>query len=206
MQDRLRESGGTGREIDRRVVVLRPLALREAGTALVNQFHQVVREARAPGAFKHQRHMGNLVRDFLYTADEFRPENQHIALGQVQAVFNLIGSVAEVHGNHHSAGLQDTEVDRKPVNAVHHQDGNLFALADPVAPEHVCHPVCFFIKNRPGDFPAVVFLFCTGLHQFKIMPGYPAGLRLIGVDLHQCRIIRPFPGIPFQQFNNGHKC
>ena len=204
MEDRFRKTRRTGGEIDRRVVFFRQFAGREAAAALADQLRQVVRETGTAGAGEHQGDMRDLVRDFFHTADEFRPEDHHIALAQVQAVFDLVGGIAEVHRNRQRAGLQDAEIDRQPIDAVHQQDGNLLALADAVAPEHVGHAVRLFIENRPGNFPAVVFLFYAGLNQFKIVPGNPSGFRLVRVDFHQCGVVRPLPGISLQQFNNGH--
>ena len=204
VQDSLREAGGPGGKIDRRVVVLGQLAGRETGVGFVDQFQQVLRKGRAAGAFVHQRHIGHIVRDFLNPADEFRPENQHVAFGKLQAVFNFTRGIAEVHRHHHGAGFQNAEIDRQPVEAVHHQNRYLAALADIVAAQHIGNPVGFLVKNRPGHFPAVVRLFHAGLHQFEFVPGNPAGFRLIRVDFHQGHVVRPFPGISFQQVNNGH--
>ena len=198
MQDCFGKPRGAGREVNGRVVLLRQLAGREDGAAFVDQLVQVIREGGAAGAQVHQGNMGDRVGNFLYPADEFRPEDHHGAFGQVQAVFDFAGGVAEIHGHRQRPGFHDAEINGQPVDAVHQQDRHFAAGADAVGFQHVGHPVCFFVKDGPGDFPPVMPGADAGLHQFEFMPGDPAGLRLIGVDFHKGRVIRPFPCIPFQ--------
>ena len=54
------------------------------------------------------------------------------------------------------AGSQYTEVNRKPLEAVHQKDCDLVALADPALQKKICHTVRLFVKDAPGHFPPVL--------------------------------------------------
>ena len=206
MQDCLREAGGAGGKINRGVIILSEFALWEDGAALVDELIEVIREGGAACAKVDQGDIGNLIRNFLHTADELRPEDHHIALGKIETVLDLIGGVTEIHGHREGTGFQNAEIDRKPVDTVHQENGDLAARADAVAFQHIGDAVGFFIKDSPGDLPAVMAAAAGGLDELEIMPGDPAGFRLIGINFNQSGIVRPVTGVPLQQMYNRQEC
>ncbi|MPN34632.1 hypothetical protein SDC9_182126 [bioreactor metagenome] len=54
---------------------------------------------------KEHSHIGQGKADLLHTPDELGAEDQYIGLGQLQAVFDLLGSIPEIERHHDGAGL-----------------------------------------------------------------------------------------------------
>ena len=142
--------------------------------------------------------------DALDTANELRAEDQHLDLCQVGAVLDLISGVTEVEGNGDGTGLQDTEVDGEPLQTVIHEDGNLVALLHATGDEHVGKAVGLLVEDVPGDLTAVG-LVAGGLDQIIFLPGHPAVLRDLRVELHQSNFVAIELYITFQKINDRHK-
>ena len=120
VENRLWEPGRAGGEVDRRVVVLfdrhsgrdgraigdKPVvAVREIGTFLANV---------EPVFYARQ-----IFPDRVHAGDEFLTEHEHIHVGKLGAVADLLGGVAVIHRNGKRAGFQDPEIDRQPFQTVH---------------------------------------------------------------------------------------
>ena len=126
--------------------------------------------------------------DGLHPADELGTEDQGVGLGQLEAVLDLVGRVAVVHGNGDGARLEDAEVDGQPLDAVHQQDGDLVALADAAREEQVGEPVGRLVELPPGDLPAGG-LHGFGLHELVLAPGDLARLAQFGIELHETDLV-----------------
>ena len=86
------------------------------------------------------------------------------------------------------------------------QTMNALENNDAVAFQHIGDTVGFFIKDSPGDLPAVMAAAAGGLDELEIMPGDPAGFWLIGINFNQSGIVRPVTGVPLQQMYNRQEC
>ena len=93
------------------------------------------------------------VDDGLDPADELGTEHQGVGLGQLEAVLDLLRGVAVVHGHRDRPGLEDAEVDGQPLEAVHEQDGDLVALAEPSLEQQVGEAVGRLVELPPGHLP-----------------------------------------------------
>ncbi len=205
VQDGLGESGGAGGEIDRPVIVVRDLHLRRVAGVVVAQRDEILGEGRAQGSvIQEETPAADIVRDLFDTADEFGTEDQDIGLSQLHAVLDLIRAVAEVQGHRDGAGLEDAEIDRQPVQAVHKKDRHLVALDDAAGNEHVGDAVGLFVEDRPGDLLAESRL-ARGLDQLVFFPGRQPRDLYRRIEFHQGYVIRPLPGISFQKLSNGHE-
>jgi len=98
-----------------------------------------------------------MVKDLLDSSDELRPEDQGVRFGQLQAVFDLVGGVAIIHGNGQRAGLENPEVDGKPLEAIHKQDRYFVPLADATRQQEVRKAVCLYIKFLPRHLASILF-------------------------------------------------
>ena len=152
---------------------------------------------------EQQLHAGHLVDALLHAADELRAEEQGVHVRQVRAILDLVGGVAVIHRHHQRAGLEDAKVQRQPLQTVHQQDGYLVALFDAAAHQQVGAAVGLFLKDAPGDLPAEL-LGGAALDQLVFLPGHPAVLPNLGIDLHQRDLAAVFAGILFQYLGNGH--
>ena len=206
VQDGLREPCGSGGEIDGRIVlVVNPHEGRLAG-AVRHQLKIILREGRAVLSHIDEEtvHM-QLLLDGLHTADKLRPEEHHIHLREIRAVENLIGGIAEVEGHGDGAGLQNTEIDGKPLQAVHHQDGNLLSTADAAGKQEIGHPVGLLVENSPGNLSPVG----NGggrLDQGIFLPGNPSRLLLSGIQLHQGNLVSVELAVSLKVICNRHVC
>ena len=121
VQDGLRESGGTGGEIDGSVVLIIDADERCLAGAVRHQLKVILRKGRAVLAHIDQQPVHvQLLFDGLHTADKLRSEEHHIDLRQIRAVEDLIGGIPEVERHRDGTGLQDTEIHRQPFQTVHH--------------------------------------------------------------------------------------
>ena len=175
VKDRLRETCGAGGEVNCAVIVVCDDHTR-CGTGIVCCLgDEILSKGGASGAdIQKKPSAGNTVRDLLNTADKFGSEDEDVCFRELDAVFDLVRAVAEVQRYRDRAGLEDSEVDRKPVQAVHEKNGNLIALDDAAGNEHVGHAVCLLIKNSPCDLLTARYL-VTGLDQFIFFPGCQLG-------------------------------
>ena len=204
MEDRLGESRRSGGKIDRAVVRIRHDHT-GGNTGVIRRLgDEILREGRASGSdVEKESSAGDAVRDLLDTADELRSEDQDVRFRELDAVFDLIRAVAEVQRHRDRARLQNTEIDRKPVQAVHEKDRDLVALDDPSRDQHVGHAIGLLIKNSPCDLTAARDL-VKGLDQFKFFPGRKSRDLDIGVQFDQSHVIGPLRRVAFQKLCDRH--
>ena len=138
VQDGLGEAGGPRGEVEGRVVLLGDVDRGRLGRAIRRDLAVALGERRAVGAHEEARiEAGHPVDDGLHPAHELRPEDQRPRLRELEAVLDLLRGVAIVQRHRDRAGLEDAEVDREPLQAVHEQDRYLVALADAPAQQQV---------------------------------------------------------------------
>ena len=156
MQDGLGEARGAAAEIDGRVVVLGKGDHRVRARAIVGEHPVILGEGRAIVAHVEQQAPRGVRGDYLLHAPrELRAEHEHVDIGLIHAVGDLVGGIAEVQRNHHGAALQHAEVDGQPLQAVHEQDGHLVARAHPARYEQVGEAVGLLVEDPPADLAAV---------------------------------------------------
>ena len=147
-QDGLGEAGGAGGVVDGGLILVVDEHLWGHAGAVGGGPVIVLGEGRAGVPHEEEEHLlGDLGHDGLHTADELRAEEQHVHVGQLEAVVDLVGGIAEVQRHRDGPRLQDAEVDGQPLQAVHQQDGHLLPLPDAPAQEHIGHPVGLLIKD-----------------------------------------------------------
>ena len=116
----------------------------------------ILREIRAGIPDEHQQPLASeILGDRLDPSDELRSEEKNVDIGQFDAVLDLIRGIAEIQRDRDRAGFKNAEIDRQPVQAVHHQDRCLLSLADTLADQQIRASVGFLVKNGPGNGPAV---------------------------------------------------
>ena len=206
VQNGLGEARCTRREVDGGVIVVADLHGGGDRGAVV---HHLVVKGGVLGAgilFADKEKVGNarkLGQDGTHTLGKLGAEDQHARVGKIQAILDLVGGVAVVHGNYDRTGLQDTEVNGKPLKAVHEQNGNLVAATNATGEQEIGETVGPQIKLAPSHLAAVAITL-SGLNQVKFTPSSVL-LRLIGgIDLHQADFIGVKSGILFQKFCDGH--
>ena len=181
VKDRLGESGRARGEVDRAVIVIFHFHFGCCAGVVGGLRDEVLREGRAAGSvIQKQSSAGNVVCDLLNTSDEFRSEDQNIRFCEFDTVFDLVSTVSEIEGDGNSAGLEDTKIDRQPVQTIHKKDRDLVALDDSAGDQHIGHTVCLFIEDSPGDLLAAGN-FVKGLDQFKFFPGRESGDLDVGI-------------------------
>ena len=100
VQYRLGEAGRSRGEVYRRVVLVGEQYARRVARKVRRQMQIIFRETRAAVAdVEYQLHAGDLLADILHAADELRPEEERVDVGELKAVFYLLRRVAEVEGN-----------------------------------------------------------------------------------------------------------
>ena len=205
VQDRLREAGGAGGKIDRGIVRLRKRHRRRAGGAEAHEPHAVLRIARAVRAHEeHHAHQGQIAGDGVHPAHEFRPEHQHFHIRELQAVFDLIAGITEIHRHGDAAGLQDSKVNGQPLQAVHHQNAHLCLPLHTAAQQQVGETVGTAVKIRPGHLPAVRRVGLRAFNELRFAPGNSPVPFFRRVDLNEADLTPVEPGISFQQFRDYH--
>ena len=189
--NRLGETGRAARKIYRGVVVLRHLEGWRARRAVVYQRTVRLSESRTILADVEPRpDLRDAVHDLLDAAGELRAEHQCARVGKLEAVLDLVRRIAEIERHGHAARLEDAEVDRKPLKAVHQQDRDLVASLVSAREEEVGEPVRLLVEVAPRHVGAVCPV-RNGLDELRLLPGLvPAVVRR--VDLHQSDIARPF--------------
>ncbi|OPZ77997.1 MAG: hypothetical protein BWY79_00948 [Actinobacteria bacterium ADurb.Bin444] len=136
MQDGLGKTRGARREVDGGLVGVGDGDLRRPGRGGGDEFSVAFCEGRHVDAHvDEQLHPGDLSEDAGYAVDELGTEHDGVGVGQVQAVGDLLGGVAVVHGHRQGASLEDTEIYRQPLETVGEQYGHLLALAEPPSEE-----------------------------------------------------------------------
>ena len=203
VQDRLREPGGSGGEIDRAVVIVRDIDAGRLGRAVLDQIEAVRKGGAVISHVEEVLDPRHSVEDRLHAACELRPEDQTVHIRQLQAVQDLLGVVAEVQRHHHGAGLQDAEVNGQPFNTVHQQDRHLGVPADPPGEQEVREAVRLDVELSPGDLlpeRAAPVCFDEGI----LSPGDSRDPLRLRIDLHQGGLILEVGCVPAQQFCDRH--
>ena len=149
-------------------------------------------------------HPAQIGKDGLQPVDELRAEHQGLHIGQIQTVANLVGGIAEVHGDGQTARLQDAEIHRQPLQAVHQQDAHFGAPLQSPAEQQVGKAVGLLVKLAPGDLPAVGLVRAVALDEAELPPGGGLVPLLRGVDLHQGRLVPVQPGVALQKVCDNH--
>ena len=206
VQNGLREAGRAGGEVDRGVVVVRERDARVAGGAVVHEFVVAVRPVGAVRADVVELfHLRQLVLDFVYAVDEFVPEDEQGAVREIDAVFDLVCSVAVVERHGERAGLEDAKVDRQPLKAVHQKDADLVALLDAVCQQEMREAVGAAVKVLPAQLAAVGVLLIVHLDEGIFLPrGLGLAVFVFGVDLDERGLVRPFARVALQKFCDWH--
>ena len=181
MQDRLRETGRTGAEINSAEIFIRDRDIRACAGIITCDQAVIFCKRRALLAYEDESTVLVKCRlDVFDTGYELRTEEQDVQFGQIGAVQDLIGCITEIQRYCKGTGLQDTEVDREPLKAVHHEDTDLISLFDTTGKKHVGQTVCLLIEDLPCDLTAVCLCLC-GLDQFIFFPGDAADLLLFRI-------------------------
>ena len=205
VHDGLREAGGAGGEVDRGVLLVGERDRGRFAGAVGNEAVVRLGERRAVLADVDQRlHARHAFTDGFHAADERGAEDEHVDVGELDAVFDLLGGVAEVEGHGHRAALQHAEVDREPFEAVHEQDADAVALLDVAREQEVRHAVRLAVEFAPGEFGAEG-VGRARLHQGVFTPGGVAFFEFLRVDFHQCDVVLVELGVPFEDFGDRHR-
>ena len=195
--DRLGEARRAGREVDRSVVVLRHLQGGRSRRAVGDEGAVRLRERRAVLADVEPRpDLRDAVDDLLDASGELGAEHQRARVRKLEAVLYLVRRVAEVERHGHAARLQDAEVDRQPLEAVHEEDGDLVAALVSAREEEVREPVGLLVEVAPSHVGAVRPV-RGGLNKLRLPPGLvPSVVRR--VDLHKGDVARPLGRVALQ--------
>ena len=106
VEDGLGEAGGAGGKVNGRVIGVRQLHRGRAGGAEVGEAHTVLAVGRSAAPHEKQHfHLVQAADNGVHPGDELRAEHQHLHIRQVQAIFDLVAGIAEVHGDGDAAGL-----------------------------------------------------------------------------------------------------
>ena len=204
VKDRLGESGCAGGEVDCSVILICHFYIRSNTGIVCCLGYEIFSKRRASGSIVQKKSSaGDAVGDLLYTADEFRAEDQDVRFRKFYAVLDLISAVAEVQGNGYGAGLEDAKIDRQPVQTVHEQNSDLVALDDSSGDQHVCHAVCLLVEYRPCDLLAAGN-FVKGLDEFIFFPGCESRDLDVRIQFYESHIIGPLFCVSLQKLCNRH--
>ena len=149
----------------------------------------ILRVARAGIADEEQKMVGvKVVDDILNASDKLGTIEKDIRIRFIDAVFDLIGSVAEIQGDSNSSRLQDAEIDRQSLQAVHQKDRDFLAFLNATGHQEIGNTVRLLVKDRPGDLAAVELAPCR-LYELILLPCDSLALCYGRIDLHQGDII-----------------
>ena len=205
VQDRLREAGRAGGEVDGGVIVLTEGDGRDAGGTEAHEPAAVLRVARhVPADEQADLHAGQALLNGIETADEFRPEDQDLHVGQIQTVRDLVRSVAEVERHRDAPGLEDAEINGQPLQTVHQQNADLRAAFHAAAEQEVCEPVGPAVKITPGELPPVRRVGLRLCDEARFAPGDSAVTLLRGVDLDERSVGTIESCVPLEKIRNDH--
>ena len=138
--------------------------------------------------------LGNAVDNLFDAANEFWAENKHLDIGKLEAVLDLVGSVAIVHGNRDGARLQHAEVNRKPLKAVHHQDAHLAFAFHAGVKQQMRETIGAVVEHFPRHLAAIT-LRRVGLDQLVLAPRLATTIADLGVHLDQRDLFGPLTGV-----------
>ena len=205
VQDRLREAGRAGGEVDGGVIVLTESDGRDAGGTEAHEPAAVLRVARhVPADEQADLHAGQALLNRIETADEFRPEDQDLHVGQIQTVRDFVRSVAEVERHRDAPGLEDAKINGQPLQTVHQQNADLRAAFHAAAEQEVCEPVGPAVKIAPGELPPVRRVGLRLGDEARFAPGDSAVTLLRGVDLDERSVGTIESCVPLEKIRNDH--
>ena len=205
LQDGLGEAGGAGGEVDGGVIVLTEGDGRDAGGTEAHEPAAVLRVARhVPADEQADLHAGQALLNGIETADEFRPEDQDLHVGQIQTVRDLVRSVAEVERHRDAPSLEDAEINGQPLQTVHQQNADLRAAFHAAAEQEVCEPVDPAVKITPGELPPVRRVGLRLGDEARFTPGDSAVTLLRGVDLNERGVGTVESCVPLEKIRNDH--
>ena len=157
VQYRLGEACCSRGKIYSRKVVVRKLDIRRNAGAVCGKPVVVLRKCwTVPSRIKEKPVPAYIVGYLLDSAYKFRTENKHVAFGQIEAVLDLLGGIAEVKRHRQRSRFKYSEIDRQPFETVHEQYGYLVSLFDSAAQQQVCKAVRLFVEDVPCDLASVV--------------------------------------------------
>ena len=204
VHDRLRKSRRAGGKVDRRLIVVAERDRGRLGRAVRNERSVRLGET------------GTILADVEQTfdlrhasADAFDPpgeggtEDQYFDVRQIHAIPDLLGGVAEVQRHRHRTALEDAEVDRQPLQAVHQQYADFRSAPDAPRQQKVRHPVGLGVELAPGDL-RTEGIGRAGLDERVLLPGQMTVFQFLRIDLHQCHTVSVQPGVLFQYFGDRH--
>ena len=206
VQNRLGEAGSTGGEINGGVVRVGNLHRRGHGGAVMDHRGIMIGVRGRFGFLTHEEPVmdqGDLILHLADAGDELRSEDHHGAVRQIGAVADLLGAVAVVHGHGQGAGLQNTEIDGQPLQAVHEQDRYPIAPADAAGEKEIGKTVGVLVKGSPRHLTAV-FLALGCLDQAVFVPGQLLLRLVLGRDLRQGDLAGVESGVSFQEIGDWH--
>ena len=106
VKDRLWETGRTGAEIDRTVIVIRQRDVRTGAAVIACDEAVIFCKRRALFAYENEGAVLVKCRfDILDTGDELRTEKEDIQFCKIRAVQDLIGCVTEIERHCEGTGL-----------------------------------------------------------------------------------------------------
>ena len=129
VQDGLGEAGGATREVDGGVLVLRDRHKGVGAGHIGSELVVALGKGWAVVAdIEQQAVLGNARLNLLDAAGELRAEDKDVDVGQIDAVLDLLGGIAEVERNHRCAALEHAKEDGQVLETVHKKDCDLVAL------------------------------------------------------------------------------
>ena len=167
MKDGLRETCGSGREVDGSKIIFGELDSGIRARIISYERPVVLGESRL--AFTADEDEHSVSRDLICvgvnTVYELGSEDQYRYLCKIRAVRYLISRISEIERNCDGSCLQDSEVDGKPLEAVEHEDRDLIALLNALIQEHVGNAVRLLIEDLPCQLSSVVLCWFCLLNQ-----------------------------------------
>ena len=204
----LGEAGGAGGEVDGGVVVLVENHGRRGGGAVVHELAVRFREGGHVRTHEKQGARASqaafLVEQGLDAAREFRAEDEHLHVREVEAVGDLFGGVAEVQGHGEAAGLENAEIDGEPFEAVHQEYADLGAALHAAREQEVGKAVGLGVELGPGHLAAVREVGAGVLDKAEVAPGDGVVALFGGVDLHERHFVAGEACVLFKEVCDDH--
>ena len=95
------------------------------------------------------------LKNIFDTSNKFRTEEKNVNFCEIKAVLNFVGCITEIQRNDRSPRLEDTKINRQPLDAVHEQNTTLF-LTNPTAQKKMRQAVCLFHRKHAMTFEAIL--------------------------------------------------
>ena len=204
MDDGFREASRARREVDCGVVFIRQRNVGGFFRAIRDKLVIRFREGRAVFADVEQRaDFRNLRADGFDAADEFRPEDEHFDVRQIEAVFDFIRRVAEVQRHGHAAAFENAEIDGQPFEAVHEQNADFGAFRHAARQQEVGETIGLLVELGPCHFGAEG-IDVAAFDQGVFTPIGMVFFKFLWVDFDKRHVISVKRGVFLQDFRNRH--